>query len=261
MDERKTIQSIDRAVEILRCFCESNVLGIAELSRVTRMHKSTVSNIVLTLEANGLLVQNESTRKYELGAELCHLAASVNTDIRSRANPYLYSIRDLCGETVSLGVCQGMQAVYLDSVQSLHPICSSTIPGTGYPIFAAAFGRTIMAFLPVHECEQLLKKVEFRQYTDSTLCSMGDLRAALDQIRAQGYAINQEETEVGHTCIAAPVLNSANYPVASICVSGPSMRINGVRTQYIIDILLAKTRELSCSLGCRRWEMTDVLGG
>lgn len=251
MQETKTIQSIDRAIDILKCFCDSNPLGITDLSRITGLHKSTVSNIVLTLEVNGFLRQNGSNRKYELGTELCRLAANVNTDIRTLAYPYLCAIRDACGETVSLGVCQGNQAVYLDSVQSLHSICSSTIPGTSYPIYAAAFGRAVMAFLPKCEQDLLLEKVKFIPYTDSTVRDMDTLLTMLQQIRVQGYAINLEETEVGHICIAAPVLNSLNYPVVSICVSGPTMRIAGDRIQQIIDVLLEKTRELSRFLGYR----------
>ena len=229
MEKAKTIQSIDRAVDILKCFYKANLLGITDLSRMTGMHKSTVSNIVLTLEANGFLQQNGTSRKYELGTELSRLAANVSADIRTVAKPYLCAIRDACRETVSLGVCQGMQAMYIDSEKGFHSICSITIPGTSYATHSAAFGS----------------------YTKNTICDMDELREILAQARIKGYTVNMEETEVGHVCIAAPVLDSMRYPVASICVSGPDTRINGERIEEIAEVLKDQTRELSWALGCR----------
>ena len=251
MEKAKTIQSIDRAVDILKCFYKANLLGITDLSRMTGMHKSTVSNIVLTLEANGFLQQNGTSRKYELGMELSRLAANVSADIRTVAKPYLCAIRDACRETVSLGVCQGMQAMYIDSEKGFHSICSITIPGTSYATHSAAFGRIILAYMPEQEREQLLEQVEFVSYTKNTICDMDELREILAQARIKGYTVNMEETEVGHVCIAAPVLDSMRYPVASICVSGPATRINGERIEEIAEVLKDQTRELSWALGCQ----------
>ena len=112
------IQSVDRAIQIIRCFEDNEELGVTEISRMIGLHKSTAFGLISTLEANKLLEKNDNTGKYRLGLELFRLGTKVNSTLRHIAVPYLEQLVRMYQETVNLVVVDDLYVIYLEKVES-----------------------------------------------------------------------------------------------------------------------------------------------
>jgi DNA-binding IclR family transcriptional regulator len=248
-NSEKTIQSVDRAIKIIRCFDTFEELGITEISKLLNLHKSTTFGIVSTLSANGILEKNENTGKYKLGLELYRLGTKVNLSLRGITLPYLERLVEMYEETANLVVLQDLSVVYLEKVESSHSMRISTSVGGRKPLYCTAVGKAILAFLPPDELERKLDKMKLVKFTDNTITSKEDLKKALNEIRKRGYAEDNEEMEIGLHCIAAPILNQYSYPIGAISVSGPISRMNGEVDINISRTLVEFTMEISKKLG------------
>ena len=103
-DAQPQIQSIVRAVAILKCFSGGKERGLTEVSKMVGLHKSTTSGLVNTLKAVRFLEQNPRTSKYRLGLELFTLAVNARRNLAMVCDPHLDKLRDMTGETVNLAV-------------------------------------------------------------------------------------------------------------------------------------------------------------
>jgi DNA-binding IclR family transcriptional regulator len=112
-------------------------------------------------------------------------------------------------------------------------------------------GKAMLAFQPEEKIEKIVAKIRFTRYTPKTLCSREKLLEYLKTVRRRGYAIDDEEIELGVRCVGAPVLNEDHWAIAAVSVSGPSSRITAQRVPVIAERLLICCREISASLGMR----------
>lgn len=248
-NSEKTIQSVDRAIKIIKCFDHFDELGITEISKLLGLHKSTTFGIVSTLYANGILDKNENTGKYKLGLELYRLGTKVNLSLRSIVLPYLEHLVEIYEETANLVVMQDLSVVYLEKVESSHSMRISTSVGGRKPLYCTAVGKAILAYLPPDELQRKLDRIEFVKFTDNTITSKEDLIKALIEIKQRGYAEDNEELEIGLCCISAPILNQYSYPIGAISVSGPKSRMNTEVNAKISKTLVGFTMEISKKLG------------
>lgn len=221
-----TVQSVMRAVEILRCFEKEPELGITEISRMVGLHKSTTSGLVSTLAQASLLAKNPKTDKYQLGMGLFSLGMLVKHDLRSVAQPYLIQLVEQSQETVNLVTQDGPSVVYISKIESPHSMRICTQIGKNMPMYCTAVGKSILAYLDQEEVLSILDQDPPEKFTENTLTDLDSILKALTDIRAKGYALDQEELEYGLTCVAVPILNKAGKPIASISVSGPTSRMD-----------------------------------
>lgn len=221
-----TVQSVMRAIEILQCFEKESELGITEISRMVGLHKSTTSGLIYTLVSASLLTKNPKTDKYQLGLKLFSLGMLVKHDLRSIAQPYLMQIVEETQETVNLVIQDGAFVVYIAKIESPHSMRICTQIGKNLPMYCTAVGKSILAFLNREETLQLLDQEPPQEMTKNTITNLNDILKELDDIRIRGYALDREELEYGLTCVAVPILNIAEKPVASISVSGPTSRMD-----------------------------------
>lgn len=219
------IQSVKRAVDILRCFEAKELLGITEIAENTGLNKSTAFGIVATLTAEGLLEQDTSTGRYRLGLELFRLGNLVNTNIRRLVLPELEKLAQTLEETVNYVRPDGSDVVYLIKKESSHSMRICTKIGQRLPMYCTAVGKAILTYLPENERTAILKTYQFTPYTENTVPNEDSLRLQLQDIMKVGYAIEREEFESGLVCVAVPVLGRNGYPVAAISCSGPKARM------------------------------------
>jgi len=110
-------------------------------------------------------------------------------------------------------------------------------------------GKAMLAFQPEDVIEQIVAKIRFVRYTPKTICSGDVLLKALERVRRRGYAIDDEEIELGVRCIGAPIFNEHHRALAAVSVSGPASRITVQSVPAIAEHLLRCCREISASLG------------
>lgn len=245
----KGIQSVNRAIHILKCFENNEELGVTEISKLMGLHKSTTFGLITTLEINGLLEKSEDTGKYRLGLELFRLGTKVNSTLRKITVPYLERLVTKFQETVNLVVLDELNVVYLEKVEGTHSMRTSTAVGKRFPINCTAVGKSILAGISEKDLSKKLEELDFSKCTDKTICNKEKFIESLDFVKKNGYAEDFEELEIGLVCVAAPIYNHLGNAFASISVSGPKFRMDSELRKEIGETLVGYTQEISRTLG------------
>jgi DNA-binding IclR family transcriptional regulator len=245
------LHSLARAVSMLEVLGQSDgPLSLAEICQRLDLHKSTAHRSLMVLERSALIERTQENR-FRLGLKLYELGnrAVEQIDLRARVQPVLRRLASQVGETVHLSVLQKTSIVYLDKVEPNRRVCISTKTGTSNPVYCTAMGKAMLAFQPEPILEQIAAKIRFVRYTSKTIDSREALSEALVNIRRRGYAIDDEEIELGVRCIGAPIFNENRQAIAAMSVSGPTSRITVQSVPGIAKKLLRCCADISASLG------------
>lgn len=223
-----SVQSIDRAVAILRCFDgRTPDLGISDLARATGLSTSTVHRLLLAMQENGLIRQT-AHRRYAIGPLVAQLAHSggIPATLRDAAMPVLRALRDETEETAAVHeLLPSGQRVVLDQVESRHQL-RRTYTEFGIPVQLplGAPGKVLLAFSPwKRQVEVLAGPLE--QVLSQTITDPLVLAAQLAEIRTRGFAKSLSERTPGIRSVAAPVFDFSGQAVGCLSVSGPEMRM------------------------------------
>lgn len=255
-----SIQSVERAVAVLKLFGESEPeLGVSELARRLQLHKSTVSRLLSTLEAGGFVKQDARSGRYRLGLQLATLAGLALTqyELRDVARPLLQELAIETGETTTVSVIDGMEAVNIDQVLAPQPVKHLGWIGRRLPLHCTAAGKPLLAHLPSSTVERYLTR-PLASYTARTVTSPELLRRELERIRAQGFAVGQEEYEADLSAVGSAVRDHRGDVVASITVSGPSFRLSPHRLVQLGNTVRQAAERISAQLGHRSAGATSL---
>jgi DNA-binding IclR family transcriptional regulator len=255
------LHSLDRAVAVLEMLGESDTaLSLAEVCQRLRLHKSTAHRSLMVLERSALIERTPENR-YRLGLKLYELGnrAVEQVDLRTRVHPYFRRLAAQVGETVHLSVLQKTSILYLDKVEPNRRVCVSSRTGTSNPVYCTSMGKAMLAFQPPEVIDQIVSKIRFVRYTHKTLTSREALLKALERVRRRGYAIDDQEIEIGVRCIGAPIFDEKRQAIAAVSVSGPASRITAPTMPEIAEHLLRCCRDISSSLGVHAKKKTRVL--
>jgi DNA-binding IclR family transcriptional regulator len=253
--EKYKLRTVDRALSILKVFLnpnESSELNLAEISRRVSLSQSTTLRLLVSLRSSGLIEQVSSNGKYRLGVTCLALGDSFlrNNDLRQTAYEFMVRLRDQCGETIHLAFLEGSEVVYLDKLAGLHTIgLMSSRVGARAPAYCTALGKSMLAFLKETELYRALQETRFTSYTQNTITHPDSLLAELESVRAQGYAIDNEEHEPGAGCVACPIFGHHGV-VAAISVSGPAERVlNDQNREQLANLVISASREITTRFG------------
>ncbi len=216
------IQAVERALNILDLFSEQKVeLNLAEISHLTGLHKSTLHSLLKTLQAQGYIEQTESNAPYRLGVKLLERGYLVqrSRDFITVARPYLEQLSERTGQTVHLGVLDGKSGVYVDKVEGTRSIIVYSRIGRRMPIHTTAIGKVLLAFQSPVVIGKTLDGYEFTSSTENTITQRDDYEAALTKVRADGFAVDEQENVRGCRCAAVPIWGHDRKPVAAISIS------------------------------------------
>jgi DNA-binding IclR family transcriptional regulator len=245
------LQSIDRVVALLDMLSESDVpLSLAEICTRMGLHKSTAHRSLIVLERTSMIERTPEGR-FRLGLKLYELGnrAVEQIDLRDRVQPFFRRLAMEVGETVHLSVLQRTKVVYLDKVEPNRRVCMTSKSGTSNPVYCTSMGKAMLAFLPDDLREEVLSKIKFTRFTSKTLCSREALLKSLERVKKRGFAIDDEEIEVGVRCVGAPIFDENRYPIAAVSVSGPASRITVQSVPGIAEKLIRCCNEISRMLG------------
>ncbi|HET7874685.1 MAG TPA: IclR family transcriptional regulator [Methylomirabilota bacterium] len=241
------------ALALLETFsAERPELGVTELSRALGLGKSTVYRLLVSLAARGYVSKNVQTDCYRLGLkpfEVGSLAVGQLT-VREAVAPYLQRLQAASRETVHLGVLDEWEVVYIDKIESRQTLQMYSRIGRRAPIHCTALGKVLLAFQAEEEVERLLRR-RLRAYTALTLTDPVKLRHELDRIRITGFAVDNEEFEVGLKCVAAPVRDHTGGVVASLGIASPAVRLPAERVAAAAELVRETALAASAALGSR----------
>ncbi|GAA5131424.1 IclR family transcriptional regulator [Pseudonocardia adelaidensis] len=249
---RAGVQSIDRAVAILRCFdARRPELGISEIARMTGLSTSTTHRLLAAMQSNSLVRQTPG-RRYGLGPLLVQLARSgaVPTTLRDAALPFLRALRDEIEETVAVHeLLPTDERAVVDQVES-HQELRRTYTDIGVPLALphGAPGKAILAMLPPARQERWLSR-PIPAATPRTITDPDELRAQLATIRTRGWAESLAERYPGIRAVAAPLFDDTGAVVGALGTSVPEVRMDDRRAA-----------ELGARVKAVAWSVSETLG-
>jgi DNA-binding IclR family transcriptional regulator len=169
--------------------------------------------------------------------------------ISKLSRPIVETLWRKSGETINLGVLEGREVLYLDVIESPHNFRLASQVGMRRPLHCTALGKAILAWLPANSRDELLAIARFERVTHHSIIRPAELVAELGRIQRRGYAIDNEEVELGARCVAAPILDSSWYVAAAISVAGPITRMSRNRTFVLASAVKGAALEISRYLG------------
>ncbi|MFD6191795.1 IclR family transcriptional regulator [Streptomyces sp. NPDC060275] len=244
------VQSVDRAVSVLEILARHGEAGVTEIADELEVHKSTAFRLLGVLENRGLVAQEKERGKYYLGAGVLRLAgaAAVRLDISQEGVPLCRELADELGETANIAVLDDDAAVNVMQARGTASVTAQNWLGRRTPLHATASGKVLLAHLPPTLREGLLAR-PLHRFTEHTVTGAAVLRGELETVTGQGYAITQEELEIGLAAVAAPVRSHDGKVIASISVSGPVYRLTPDRLPDLAKRTSAAGGELSRRMG------------
>jgi DNA-binding IclR family transcriptional regulator len=238
----RPVGSVARALSLLDALAEGPA-GVNALARRIGVNPSSASRLLATLERGGL-VEREAGGPYRLGLHLVALADRVlaRLDVRDLARPHLRRLVEETGETATLSVPGGDEAVTVDFVPGESSVVSMARVGRPSIGHATAAGKVLLAFAGA-----VPRTLE--SYTERTITDPARLAVALAQVREQGWAEAEGEREPDLNALAAPVVGRGSALVAILGLQGPAARFTATRRREVLPALLAAAAAVSRALG------------
>jgi pyruvate ferredoxin oxidoreductase gamma subunit len=188
--------SLDKSLQVIEALQKNpQGLSIAELSQLLAFPASTVHHILSTFRCYDYVAQNPETKKYSLGFRFLSISTTIldNLDVRKTAYTHLRKLHRKCNEAIHLSILRNGQVTYVDKIQSSGGLSLATYIGFSTDPHAAAGGKILLSELPPSEVRAVYKDRPLKKYGKNTITNMGQLLEELENIRKQGYAIDNLE--------------------------------------------------------------------
>lgn len=247
-----TIQSVLRATDILELFLNGQKeLSVKEIAEAMELSKSTVHGLIKTLASKGYLYQNEESGKYRLGMKLFQLGHIVENqfDFAEVSRPIINKLVTTLKETVHLVTFEQGEAIYIEKKEGTHSLRIYSQIGRRAPFHCTGVGKAILAFLPKKEQEEIIETLTLESFTENTIVTKQALVKELAVVKEQGFAVDNEEIEIGLICTASPIFNYQGRVVGSISCAVPTVRLNEGHQQEVITGIKTAANEISTTLG------------
>lgn len=230
------LQSVENALRILELFDVHNQeLGLTEISRRLGVGKSTAHRLLATLESRDFVEQNPEDGRYRLGIKTIHIGSTKLNSINviAECRQCLETLSGLSEETVHLSFYSNGHITFVDKVPGRNPSVMSSMIGYRLPAYVSASGKVFLAFMPESERELFFRQHKLEPLTPYSITTREALLDALECIRKDGHGEDQQESDEGLVCFAAPVFSNKSKIVAAMSVSGAASRMNARRHELI----------------------------
>lgn len=215
--------------------------------------KPTVYRMLQQLEQAGLLVKEPDGKRYAPGPRLSRLSEDVllNAQVRAARHAILQQLVEEVGETCNYTMPAGTEVVYLDRVETAWPLRFHLQPGSRVPMHCSASGKLFLAHMPPVQRNRLLSHLKYQGYTPNTITSRIGLEAELARVRAQGYALDNEEFLTGLVCVAVAVFEPGrrNKVRGSVAVQAPASRLPIERAAGALPALRRAAEAFGAAIG------------
>lgn len=240
------VQSLERAFDLLERMADAGgEVGLSELSGSSGLPLPTIHRLMRTLVACGY-VRQQPSRRYALGPRLIRLGESASRLLGVWARPYLARLVEETGETANMALLDGDEVVYVAQVPSRHSMRMFTEVGRRVLPHSTGVGKVLLAHAPAEEVRAVLARTGMPAATEKTITTPEGFLDELEQVRAEGYAVDDNEQEIGVRCIAVSVPDSPT--AAALSISGPAGRVTEAATDKFVPLLREVARQLSTAL-------------
>lgn len=247
------LPSVDRAMSLFELLANAQRgMTLSELSRKLRIPKSSTHYLLHTLVTRGYIQRGAGGRHYLLGLRFSDVASTspAELNLRTMATPFLRQMTTRLNLTSTATILRGAEGVIIARIESLQDTGGGAWIGRHVDLHCTAQGKALISTLTEEHLNRLFAGRELAHYTSKTILSLTALKADLTQVRANGFALNDEEQVFGLRAIAVPVIDPIGAVVASVSVRGSTSQIPLSRVPQIARDVMLVARDLSQRLSC-----------
>ena len=241
------ITSVDNALRLIRLFNDRDSLRLTDACSYLGVAHSTAHRLLAMLIHHGFVQQDPQSRTYRPGPTLLEIGLAVveKSDFRTKARPLLVELVELFDETVHLMTLEGTKVRYVDGVEGTRALRVAPRTGGLLPAHCTSGGKALLAALPDERIRALYADpATIAPQTDRSVSSLPTLIAALEEVRANGYATNYEEIEEGVGSVAIALSNASGTALAAVAVAVPTMRLSQEKRREIASVLIDRAGSL-----------------
>jgi DNA-binding IclR family transcriptional regulator len=245
------MSSVNRTLDILEILAkEGSTLSLKEITERSGLPRPTAHRLLQTLMARSY-VEQDSTRSYSVGRGALALAGSLLSRLEPAraARPPLERLRQLTPETIHFAVLAGTDAVYVEKIDGRRAYRMASEIGQHLPLHCTAIGKAILAFLPPDRRAALLRGPELERRTPNTITKLEALELELAEVRARGFAIDDEDNEHEIRGVGAPVVDARGEAFAGVSVSAHSSQLTHEHALMTAPSVVQTAKEISLALG------------
>lgn len=249
----QNVQVIDRALDILEQLSQaSKPIGPTEISKSTGISKSTVCRLLSTLQAREYVEKRGPDGKYSIGPKLIALVSCYigSLELQTEARPYLSLLASDLNLTTHLGILDGNEVIYIEKLDHFPTKQLYSQIGYRVPAYCSSLGKCLLSRYSGDDLKRIMGCGNFKVYTPNTILSMETLKEQLRRIRDQGWAMDNQEYEIGHMCVGAPIYDYRGEIIAAVSASGTSAVITPAYLPVVIDEVKQTAKQISKCMGC-----------
>lgn len=251
--DKYSIQAVENALNVLEQFQGKKAeLGITELSQNLELHKNNIFRLLATLESRGYIEQNKNNEHYRLGIKALELGKAFlsHTGLIKVAVKNLEELSNQVNETVYLSIMKKNQVLFIEDWEAKRALRVASRIGERLSPLCTSTGKVFLTFCGEEEREKVFGDNEFKKYTENTIMNKEDYLKELEIVEKNGYAVDNQEKDLGVVCIAGPIFNYNNDVVASISISGPSIRLTSETiTANYVEHVVECCKKVSTAIG------------
>lgn len=256
------VPALERGIAILEVLGRSRAgLSLSQLTRHLSLPKSSVHCLLRTLEATGYVYRDNTSAKYRISLRICELARQAlnGMSLREQARPFLRALAEETALTVHMAVLEQGSCVLIEKVTPPGAVRTATWVGKQLGLHCTAIGKALIAYLPEAEVTRLVMEHGLIRYNDNTIRSAGQLNKELERVRNKGYALDDEEEEIGMRCIGASVLNGTADVVAALSIAGPTTQIDDEALHRLTGLVVSTAHRIGDQIKSQQLEVGNAL--
>ena len=250
MADKSGVQSVERIFQLIESLAAHPAgAGLQRLAQDTGLAKSTVHRLLASLVSLGYAAQDENGR-YRLTLKMFELSSGIvnSMDIMDVAKVHLERLAQRTGEAVHLVIRDGQDIVYIYKTES-GPMRMSSRVGLRSPLYCTGVGKAILATLPADEVTNIWQHTTPQKLTTHTIVEFDALQAQLAEVRTNGYAIDDEENELGVRCVAVAIPGVGGRADSAFSISGLAPYMTPERIRRIATLALDARTDIMADLG------------
>lgn len=248
-----SVQSVDRVLDLMETLSTvPQGMALSDLAAATGLHISTTHRLVGALVERGYACKDLESGKYRLTLRLFEVGSQVSSvlSLLEIAKPLLDDLSSFCNEVVHLTEWDGTDMVYLYKTEPARPLVRmGSYVGCRNPMYCTGVGKAVLAFLSDKEVARIWENSTICAYTEKTITDLDSLYVSLEEVRRRGYAVDDEEHELGVRCIAVPIFSWSKHPMAAVSISAPAVRMGDPVVNEIYPRLKKISMEISQLMG------------
>lgn len=245
------MQSLDRALNLLDVLAKGDGISLSDLAQRAGLAPSSAYRLLQTLAARGFVEFLPRDQLWAIGVEAFRagMAFQRRSSIATVGRGIMQDLVGASGETANIAIFEGGEIVFVAQIESLEPIRAFFRTGERRPAHASGIGKALLAEMPRHAVERLIAARRLERFTPRTITEPGVLLADLARSHVRGWALDDEERNIGMRCIAAAIFNEFGDPVAGLSISGPVARLGDVEVARFGPLVSEGAAEITRLVG------------